>query len=154
MRAVLGGELVVADADDVLVLDAPDLWPLAAGRPLILAPYQHAARLADLLDLPLASEEVPGVVEEAGELRPVPGALRDVLPGAPATYREHDALTADGTDVPWRYLDGELHAATAEGLAHGLAWAAGHWAARHLLASLLTDPDEAARLLAEADLDG
>ncbi len=38
VRAVLGGELVVADADDVLVLDAPDLWPLAAVRPLILAP--------------------------------------------------------------------------------------------------------------------
>jgi hypothetical protein len=124
------------------------------GRPLILAPDRHAARLADLLDLPLASDEVPGEVKEAGELRPVPGALRDVLSDAPATYREHDALAADGTDVPWRYLDGELHAATAEGLAHGAAWAAGQWAARHLLTSLLTDPDEAARLLAEADLDG
>jgi hypothetical protein len=153
VRAVLGGGLVVADADDVLVLDAPDLWPLAAGRPLLLAPYRHAGRLADLLDLPLASDEVPGVVKEAGELRPLPGALRDVVPGAPATYREHDALAADDTDVPWRYTGGELHAATAEGLAHGVAWAAGQWAARHLLASLLTDPDEAARLLAEADLD-
>jgi hypothetical protein len=153
VRAVLGGELVVADADDVLVLDAPDLWPLAVGQPLILAPFRHAARLADLLDLPLAVDEIPGVVKEAGDLRPVPDALRDVLPGAPATYREHDALAADGTDVPWRYLDGEVHAATAEGLAHGVAWAAGQWAARHLLASLLTDPDDAARLLAEADLD-
>ena len=74
VRAVLGDELVVADADDVLVLDAPDLWPLAADRPLVLAPYQHAARLADLLDLPLASEEIPGVVKEAGELPP--GARR------------------------------------------------------------------------------
>ena len=154
VRAVLGAGLVVADAGDVLVLDAPDLWPLAAARPLVLAPYRHAARLADLLDLPLASDEVPGVVKEAGDLRPVPGALLDVLPGAPAMYREHDALAADGTDVPWRYSGGELHAATAEGLAHGLAWAAGQWAARHLLASLLTEPDEAARLLTEADLDG
>ena len=154
VRAVLHGEPVVADADDVLVLDAPDLWPLAAGRPLILAPYRHATRLADLLDLPLASDEVPGTVKEAGDLRPVPGALRDVLPGAPVTYREHDALAADGTDVPWRYTGGEVHAATADGLAHGLAWAAGHWSARHLLASLLTDPDDAPRLLAEADLDG
>ena len=153
VRAVLGTGLVVADAGDVLVLDAPDLWPLTAARPLVLAPYQHAARLAELLDLPLASDEVPGAVKEAGDLRPVPGALLDVLPGAPVTYREHDALAADGTDVPWRYTGGELHAATTEGLAHGLAWAAGHWAARHLLASLLTDPDDAARLLAEADLD-
>jgi hypothetical protein len=154
VRAVLGDRQVVADAGDVLVLDAPDLWPLAAGRPLVIAPYRHAARLADLLDLPLASDEVAGVVKEAGDLRPVPGALLDALTGAPATYREHDALAADGTDVPWRYTGGELHAATAEGLAHGLAWAAGHWAARHLLASLLTDPDDAARLFAEADLDG
>jgi hypothetical protein len=153
VRAVLGGRLVVADADDVLVLDAPDLWPLAADRPLVLAPYRHAARLADLLDLALASDEIPGVVKEAGDLRPVPGVLHDVLTWAPATYREHDALAADGTDVPWRYLDGELHAATTEGLAHGLAWAAGHWAARHLLASLLTDPQDAPRLLAESDLD-
>jgi hypothetical protein len=152
VRAVLGTGLVVTDAADVLVLDAPDLWPLTAARPLVIAPYQHAARLADLLDLPLASDEVPGAVKEAGDLRPVPGALLDVLPGAPVTYREHDALAADGTDVPWRYTDGELHAATTEGLAHGLAWAAGRWAARHLLASLLTDPDDAARLLAETDL--
>ena len=35
----------------------------------------------------------------------------------------------------------------------GLAWAAGQWNARHLLASLLTAPEDAPRLLAEADLD-
>ena len=29
----------LADADDVLVLDAPDLWPLLADEPLVLAPY-------------------------------------------------------------------------------------------------------------------
>jgi len=129
------------------------LWPLAADRPLVLVPYRQAARLADLLDLPLASEEVPGVIESAGERRPVPDIVPDVLPGAPATYQEHDSLTADGTDVPWRYRDGELHAATVEGLAYGLAWAAGRWHARHLLAALLISPEETARLLAEADLD-
>jgi hypothetical protein len=40
-----------------------------------------------------------------------------------------------------------------EGLAHGLAWAAGHWQDRHLLAALLMSPGDAARLLAESDLD-
>ena len=35
----------------------------------------------------------------------------------------------------------------------GLAWAAGQWPRRHLLAALLTAPDDAARLLADADLD-
>jgi hypothetical protein len=153
VRAVHGDKLTVADANDVSVLDAPDLWPLVADQPLVLVPYRHAARVADLLDLPLASEEVPGVVESAGERRPVPDIVPDVLPGAPGSYREHDRLTVDGTDLPWRYAGGEVHAATVEGLAHGLAWAAGQWHARHLVAALLISPEETARLLAEADLD-
>ncbi|MGH3247329.1 MAG: hypothetical protein ACRDOI_14130, partial [Trebonia sp.] len=153
VRAIAGDKITVADAADVLILDVPDRWPLVAGRPLLLAPYRHASRLADLLDLPLASEEVPGVIESVGERRPVPDIVLDVLPGAPVTYREHDSLTADGADLPWRYADGEVHAATVEGLAHGLAWAAGQWQARHLLSALLISPEETARLLTEADLD-
>jgi hypothetical protein len=76
-----------------------------------------------------------------------------VLPEAPAGYREHDRLLVDGADLPWRCTGGEVHAATAEGLAHGLAWAAGRWSARHLIAELLLSPEETARILAEADLD-
>jgi len=76
-----------------------------------------------------------------------------LLPDAPSRYRAHDKLTVGGTEVPWRYLEGQLHAAGPEGLAHGLAWVAGQWHARHLLAALLTGPDQAPRLLAEADLD-
>ena len=94
-----------------------------------------------------------GLVESAGERRPGPCVRADVLPGAPGDLPGADSLTVDGTDVPWRYAGGELHAATVEGLAHGLAWAAGRWPARHLLAALLLSPDETARLLAEADLD-
>ncbi len=153
IRAVHGDKIIVTEAADVLILDAPDLWPLVADQPLLLAPYRHATRLADLLDLPLATEEVPGVIESAGERRPVPEIVPDVLPGAPATYHEHDNLTVDGTDVPWRYAGGQLHAATVEGLAHGLAWAAGRWQDRHLLAALLISPEETARLLVESDLD-
>ncbi|MGH3207638.1 MAG: hypothetical protein ACRDNO_07740, partial [Trebonia sp.] len=153
VRAIHGDKVTVADATDVLILDAPDLWPLVASRPLLLVPHGLAPRLADLLDLPLASEEVHGAIESAGERRPVPDVVAEVLPGAPATYREHDGLTIDGTDVPWRYTRGELHAATVEGLAHGLAWAAGRWQDRHLLAALLISPEETARLLAESDLD-
>ena len=153
VRAIQGDKLTVADAADALVLDAPDLWPLVADQPLILLPDQQAARLADLLDLPLASEEVPGVIESAGERRPVPAIVLDVLPGAPATYREHDSLTVDGADLPWRYAGGDVHAATVEGLAHGMAWAAGQWHARHLLAALLLSPEETGRLRAESDLD-
>ena len=153
VRAVHGDKVTVADASDVLVLDAPDLWPLVADRPLVLAPYRHAARLADLLDLPLASEENGLLIESAGERRDVPPAVAEVLPSAPASYVEHDSLAVDGADLPWRYSGGELHAATAEGLAHGLAWAAGRWQDRHLLSALLMSPEEGVRMLAEADLD-
>ncbi len=73
VRAIQGDKLTVTDAADALVLDAPDLWPLVADQPLILLPYQHAARLADLLDLPLASEEVPGVIEVGRGAPPGPG---------------------------------------------------------------------------------
>ena len=60
VRAVRGDEVVVADARRALVLDAPDLWPLVADEPLVLAPYYLAPQLADLLDLPLVSEEIDG----------------------------------------------------------------------------------------------
>ena len=151
---MLADKVVVADADDVLVLDAPDLWPLGAAQPLLLAPVPAgSARLASLLDLPLASQELPGAVESDGQPQPVPDVVRDVLGTAPPTYLEHDQLIAGGMDLPWRFAGGELHAATVEGLAHGLAWAAGQWPARHALAALLMSPEESARLLAESDLD-
>ncbi|HEY7261622.1 MAG TPA: hypothetical protein VH589_09090 [Trebonia sp.] len=153
VRAIRGDQIIVADADDALVLDAPDLWPLVAGEPLVLAPHHLADSLADLLDLPLASEEVPGAIETAGEQRSVPDTVRAVLPAAPPSYQSHDKLVVDGTEVEWRYLDGELHAATPAGLACALAWAAGRWQARHLIATLLTTPDETPRLLADSDLE-
>jgi hypothetical protein len=157
VRAVLGDAVVVASASDALVLDSPDLWPLVAGRPLVLAPYDRSLVLAELLDIPVASESVPGIVERtaggAGERRPVPAIVAAVLPDAPESYLAHDKLVVDGGPVPWRCADGEVHAGTAAGLACGLAWAAGQWNARHLLASLLVAPEDAPRLLAEADLD-
>jgi hypothetical protein len=76
-----------------------------------------------------------------------------VLPAALATYHWHERIDIDGVEIGWRFLDGQLHAASPEGLAHGLAWAAGEWHARHLLAALLANPAEATRVLAETDLD-
>jgi hypothetical protein len=153
VRVVREDAVVVADAADALVLDAADLWPMVAAQPLVLAPYDQAPRLADLLDLPLVSEEVAGLVESPSASRPVPAIVSAVLPDAPATYYEHDRLVVDGVAVPWRYTLGAVHAAGADGLACGLAWASGRWSARHLLAALLRDPGAAPRLLAEADLD-
>jgi hypothetical protein len=153
VRAIRGADVVVASADEALVLDAPDLWPLVAGEPLVLASRDLAPHLADLLGLPLVSEEVAGIVETEGQRRPVPEIVRAVLPGGPADYYAHEALLVDGVEVPWRCLDGEVHAAGPVGLACGVAWQAGQWSARHLLAALLTSPEDAARLLADADLD-
>jgi hypothetical protein len=76
-----------------------------------------------------------------------------VLPDAPSYYQAHDKLTVDGIELPWRYLGDEIHAATAAGLGSALAWQAGRWPLRHLLTALLTDPDGATRVLADADLD-
>ena len=42
-----------------VVVEAPDLLPLVADRPLVLAPYDLAEALSELLDLPLAGER-PG----------------------------------------------------------------------------------------------
>jgi len=153
VRAVRGDAVVVADAADALVLDAPDLWPLVAGHPLVLAPYYLAPKLADLLDIPLAAEEVSGRVESVPQRAEVPATVRAVLPDAPATYYSHDRLVVDGIAVPWRYTAGAVHAAGIDGLSCGLAWASGRWAARHLLAALLRDPAAGTRLLADADLD-
>jgi hypothetical protein len=153
VRAVRGSEVVVADAAEALVLDTPDLWPLVAGRPLVLAPHYLAPQLADLLDLALASEEVSGLVESTSQPASVPALARSVLPDAPAVYYAHDTLLVDGIAVPWRYTAGAVHAAGNDGLASGLAWASGRWPARHLLAALLRDPAAGTRLLAEADLD-
>jgi hypothetical protein len=153
VRVVCGDQIVVADAGDALVLDAADLWPLVAAQPLVLAPLDRATRLADLLGLPLVSEEIAGLVESSPVRRPVPAIIGAVLPDAPATYYAHDPLIVDGVSVPWRHTLGAVHAAGPGGLACGLAWASGMWSARHLLAALLGDPGAAGRLLAEADLD-
>jgi hypothetical protein len=153
VRAVVDGVVEVVDAADALVLDRPDVLPLLAGQPLVIAAQGRDARLAELLDLPLASDEVPGAVESAGEKRPVPDAVRAVLPDAPETYLAHERLVVDGQEVPWWTGDGEIHAGDRGGLARALAWACGDWAARLLAEAVLRDPDALPVLLAEDDLE-
>ncbi|MBE1533554.1 sacsin N-terminal ATP-binding-like domain-containing protein [Actinomadura algeriensis] len=158
VRAVVhgaGGAVEVVDAGDALVLDRPDLLPLLAGQPLVIAARGRAERLAELLDLPLASEEVPGEVDGDGDERPVPEAVLAVLPGAPVAYRAHDRLTVDGTDVRWwAGDDGQVHADGPVGLARALAWATGEWEARLRAEAVLRDPGALPVLWAESDLDG
>jgi hypothetical protein len=154
LRATLDGELVVADADEVVVVDAPDLLPLLVGRPYLPIPLRFAMALAELLDLELASDVIDADVDEPGEVRDVPEAIRALLPDAPGTYVEHDDLIlADGTEVDWRVADGVVHTSTFDGLARGLAWAAGRWDQRHLVSAMLAEPERTADLLVEVDFE-
>ncbi|NJQ06386.1 molecular chaperone Hsp90 [Streptomyces lonarensis] len=148
VRAVAAdGRTVVVPAGDAAVADAPDLLASAGDRPLLPVDPRHAAELAAVLDVPLLSSLLPAPVSGPGTEHPVPEAARALLgEDAPATYREHEELLVDGVAVDWRYLDGTVHAATVEGLAAGLAWAAGQWPRRFELAALLEDPDRTAEL--------
>lgn len=152
VRAVLDGEIVVATADDAVVVEAPDLLQLVADRPLVLAPYDLAEALSELLDLPLAGELATGEVTSEGTVRQVPSEVRSLLPAAPETYVEHEKLLVDGVACTWRFFEGAVHCTGMEGLARGLAWATGQWNDRLAVAALLRDPAAVPLLLAEADL--
>jgi hypothetical protein len=56
--------------------------------------------------------------------------------------------------VEWWVDDvGAVHAATADGLARGLAWAADRWGRRFVVAEVLRDPSVVNQLLAEQAFD-
>ncbi|MFJ2559049.1 MULTISPECIES: sacsin N-terminal ATP-binding-like domain-containing protein [unclassified Streptomyces] len=145
LRAVVDGEVRVVDAADAVIADAPDLLPLAGGLPLLPVAPTRFAELAELLQVRRLSEtvvaEVTGEAAEGGEEHEVPDAVRALLgPATPATYVEHEELVAGGAELDWRRTpDGVLHAATLEGVAAGLAWAAGQWPRRFEVAALLED---------------
>jgi hypothetical protein len=145
---------VVAGAADTVVLDSPDLLPLFVERPVLVVPHRFAESLADLLDLGLASEAVAGEVTSEGERQPVPQVVRELMPWVPETYVEHEELVLDDeVEVEWRVFDGDVHASTFDGLARALAWAAGRWDRRHLIAALLAEPERAGELAVEAYFD-
>ncbi len=148
LRAVVDGEVRVVDAADALVADAPDLLPLTAGRPLLPVAPARAADLAELFQVPRLSEEVDAEVTTDGEEHDVPESVHALLgPATPATYVEHEELRAGGVELDWRRTpDGTLHAATLEGVAAGLAWAAGQWPRRFEVAALLEDPSRTEEL--------
>ncbi|MER5935396.1 molecular chaperone Hsp90 [Streptomyces sp. NPDC002054] len=148
LRAVVDGEVVVVDAAEALVADAPDLLPLTAGLPLLPVAPAQAAELAELLQVRRLSETVPAEVTTPGEVHEVPEPVRVLLgPATPATYLEHEELIAGGVELDWRLTrDGVLHAATLEGVAAGLAWSAGQWPRRFEVAALLEDPSRTAEL--------
>ncbi len=141
VRAVVDGEVRVVDAADAVVVDSPDLLPFTTGVPLLPVRPARAAELAELFQVRRLSESVTGAVDSEGTEHDVPEPVR-VLLGArtPASYAEHEELVVDGVEIDWRVTDdGALHAATLEGVAAGLAWAAGQWPRRFEVAALLED---------------
>ncbi|MDH6226402.1 molecular chaperone Hsp90 [Streptomyces sp. MJP52] len=142
VRAVVDGRAEIVDAAYAVVVDSPDLLPLIAGTPLLPVRPDRAAGLAELFQVRRLSETVPGLVVSEGVEHEVPDAVRALLgPSVPASYVEHEELVVDGTELDWRLADdGTVHAATLEGVAAGLAWAARQWPRRFEVAALLEDP--------------
>ncbi|MFE0918252.1 sacsin N-terminal ATP-binding-like domain-containing protein [Streptomyces nigra] len=148
LRAVVDGRVEVVDAADAVVVDSPDLLPFTAGVPLLPVRPARAADLAELFQVRRLSESVTGAVDSEGTEHEVPEAVRALLgPRTPASYVEHEELVVDGVEIDWRLTDdGVLHAATLEGVAAGLAWAAAQWPRRFEVAALLEDPSRTAEL--------
>ncbi|MGQ5636454.1 MULTISPECIES: sacsin N-terminal ATP-binding-like domain-containing protein [unclassified Streptomyces] len=148
LRAVVDGRVEVVDAAEAVVVDSPDLLPFTAGVPLLPVRPSRAAELAELFQVRRLSESVTGEVHSEGTEREVPEPVRVLLgPRMPETYVEHDELVVDGVEIDWRLTDdGVLHAATLEGVAAGLAWAAGQWPRRFEVAALLEDPSRTEEL--------
>jgi hypothetical protein len=145
----------VVDAETAVVLDVP--WSVAVLPPeRLVAATSGAAKLAELLDLPLAGGLPADVISESeyvpwAELAAicVVAELLDLpLPTGGPLLHEQLTVSFEGAEhsVPW-WSDGQLHASdTPEGLAKAFAWATDRWSDRHLVAALLDDPSPAALL--------
>ncbi len=99
---------VLVDAAEAVVADAPDLVQLLHPYPLVPVAPALAADLAERLHLSLASEIAGGRVLSEGALHRVPSVVRELLPGCPAAYEEHEELLVVGPDgeeaaVDWRW---------------------------------------------------
>jgi hypothetical protein len=143
----------VVRPDDAVVVDDPRWLARTDLGGLVVPPSPRAVALADLLDLPLATEEAAGRVTSSGQETDVPPAVLELLQRkgfeAPARWMQHDELVVDGVVVQWWVEHGVPHASTADGLARALAWAVGAWHFRHAIGALLVDPGAAQTLLLE-----
>jgi hypothetical protein len=126
-----------------------------------LAAIGVVTSVADLAGSPMVLPLLRAGVDPAGAAPapggsplPVPTVVARVLPEAPGTYVEHDDLRVGGVACDWWVTSGAtVHAATTDGLARGLAWAADRWHLRLLLAAILAEPDRVEQLLAEQSWD-
>lgn len=154
VRVLDGPGTRVVRVRDAVVVDGPAwLQRTDLGGAVIAPDPESAPALADLLDVALAGDLALGKVEETGQLVAVPPGVRTLLPGCPETWCEHEDLLVDGVDVDW-WVEGHgpaavVHANTFEGLARGLAWAAGAWHRRLAVLEVLTDPSAVLRAVVD-----
>lgn len=157
-RVRLAPDLTV-ERDEAVVLDAPYLLPLLDRIPVSARSF--AAAVADLLDLPLASEVVTAAVTSTAtsvwEWSDLPGAhvaaRRLGTESLRGRIARHDPLVVTGDRVVSWWPDGDIdHVDEAAGPAafgRALAWRHDRWPLRAVLAEALAHPDEADRLNAE-----
>ncbi|MCL9759713.1 sacsin N-terminal ATP-binding-like domain-containing protein [Frankia sp. AiPa1] len=159
----------VLPGDQAIVVDAPDMLGLLAGRGALRLPLDRAAEAAHVLGVPLAGEVVGGEVvggEAAGGGVVADAARQGELAHAPdgTPYHVHRPLLVTDlsgrpVQAPWRVvggIGGEIHVdaeAGPDALARALAWRSGQWDRRHALAAELRDPAGATYRAAEDDLD-
>jgi hypothetical protein len=139
-------------AAECVVLDGPWSLGMLPDHVVVSAgeDFGLAEPLAELLDLPLASEETESTVDDAGEpvqwseLGAVVAACEllgiEVPAGGP---RVHEELTVAGAAVPW-WVDQDhvVHVEdSAPALGRALAWSVDRWPDRHAIVALIDEPE-------------
>lgn len=150
---------LTVDRDEAVVLDAPYLLPLLDRAPVPAAGL--AREVADLLELPLATEIVTAAVTSSAtsvtEWTDVPGASiaarRLGLPSLPGRVARHARLLVNGERAISWWPEGDIDhidgAAGPAALGRALAWRHDCWALRAALGEAFAHPDETDRLDAE-----
>lgn len=144
-------------SDEAVVLDAPWLQPLVSS-PVVPAGGAPGA-VADLLDLPLASEQEGRARVTSRALRTVPwaqvpgaglAAARLGVPELTGKVGVHTDLTVTGgRSVSWWPGEPDAVDGTPAALGRALAWRARAWPLRQALAEAFAAPQRAAQLSAE-----
>jgi hypothetical protein len=150
VRAVLDARLQVVPAEDVVVVDRPDLLARIAPYAVVPVPLPAADALARVLDLALASEVVPEVDLPDDDAVTWSEVWPDV---AGRLVRRLELVVPDAGGNPvavdWVVAAGVDHVSGLEGTARALAWRLGAWERRHELLAALQGADGQA----DADLD-
>jgi len=148
--ACLAADGTAVRREEPRVVDHPFTADHPACGPVLVVPRGAGEPVAELLDLPLATDDLPGRVESTGRVVPLADDVRALLrlaggsTGAEVRLVLHDALVVDGERVdawveeaPSDREPGTAHAVDARSAGRALAWAAGAWSSRAAVAEAL-----------------